>query len=166
MSARTYIPVGNTPPEGLVSVIEFGETVQCSSYGGGWAKALPKAAFLAEYREVHQDELAAIEHRAGFFAIDDYFEPPVPGYTTGIRWNGWATPVFEKDQIERIAAQFGDITYDEKRDVFIADNGPTVEDDCRYEEFAGQTIIVDGTTKHVYPIGSGAWTWEEVASDE
>ena len=28
------------------------------------------------------------------FVIEDWFGP-YPGYTTGERWNGWATPYFE-----------------------------------------------------------------------
>jgi hypothetical protein len=49
------------------------------------------------------------------FVIEDQFGP-YPGYTTGERWNGWATPYFECEVALRMvddwkADEWGDAHY-------------------------------------------------------
>ncbi len=69
-------------------------------------------------------------------------------------WNGWACPYFEKYEVERMAAwlpEFDDgLVYDEAADTFTTTYDPDAP-----ESFTGTDI--DGM--HLYPIGSGSWTW-------
>ena len=74
-------------------------------------------------------------------------------------WNGWACPYFEKPEVKRTAAwlpEFDDgLKYDEATDTFTTTYDPDAP-----ESFTG--VDIDGM--HLYPIGSGSWTWSIVDS--
>lgn len=89
------------------------------------------------------------------------------GYHRGDDWNGFACPVFEKDEAERIAADFRaqvspdgpfEASFDPDTDAFLfrdpADD-PNEGPLC----FQAHTIEIDGEAKHVYTIGTRYWTW-------
>jgi hypothetical protein len=89
-------------------------------------------------------------------------------------WNGWACPYFEREESERLlraqlAAGFHG-RYDPERDAYVFPYG---FDDPDYDpndpEWAGEPDWVFGGIelegRHVYPIGSWAWTWSR-ARDE
>lgn len=137
-----------------------GDDVKFYNMNGGWRQSLPQAKFARIFREVTEEEKANPQAYASTFGIDDYFEPPLEGFTKGFLWNGWATPFFEIEEAKRIQETMGDLSYDEKRDVFIF---KTEDDDPEDppEEFAGQDLVVNGETKRVYPIGAGLWTWDD-----
>ena len=44
-------------------------------------------------------------YEKGLFSIDG-LDGPYEGYSSGEHWNGWACPVFERDEAKRIAASF------------------------------------------------------------
>ena len=48
--------------------------------------------------------------------------------------------------------------YDEAKDTFIIQE-LLEEDESEPVEYTGEDIMVDGTTIHVYAIGSGSWIW-------
>lgn len=87
------------------------------------------------------------------------------GLHRGESWNGWACPVFERDEAERIAADFraqgdtlpGDFeaTYDANVDAFLFRHP-----DGELLAFGASPIEVDGDTLSVYYIGTSYWTWE------
>lgn len=153
-----YVPKGSAYPDGaiLISATVSGG-VSFHPIRGGWLRTLPVNEFQKHYRLTTEQEREQPAWREGAFEIDDYFEPPVRGYTQGFAWNGWAAPSFEYNEAKRIADQFGDITYDEAQDAWILD-------DMDGEEpvlFTGSDIVVNGETKRVYAIGAGFWTWSE-----
>lgn len=85
------------------------------------------------------------------------------GYTSGARWNGWATPYFTLEEAQKIQAEFnqGDglrMFYDCQADKFILQ----YEDDDEPYIWEGEDIqTVDGI-KHLYGIGAYSHIWDEV----
>lgn len=79
------------------------------------------------------------------------------GYTQGKKWNGWAMPLFLKEQADKVAEAFnaeGDtVTYNPQTDSFIV----LLDGADEYEVFKG--VEIDGTM--YYPIGAGSWIWDE-----
>lgn len=102
-------------------------------------------------------------YRKGFFIMDDMTNP-VEGWTTGENWNGFATPLFEKEVADQIARLATWSAYIEEYDMYVySDAHPLDADDNQYVRFARgiDVTTVDGRTVHVYPIGE-SWTWREV----
>src|SRR5919198_11176 len=105
--------------------------------------------------------------RAARFYLDGTLDRPVVGYTDGSRWNGWATPVFDRDTAMQVMTAVNDanegeddqrsISYDADRDAFLIhdpnhpDEGPEV--------VPGYDVDVDGQHRHVYALGTRAWPW-------
>src|SRR5919199_3232106 len=105
--------------------------------------------------------------RAAHFYLDGTLDRPVVGYTDGSRWNGWATPVFDRDTAMQVMMAVNDanegeddqrsISYDADRDAFLIhdpnhpDEGPEV--------VPGYDVDVDGQHRHVYALGTRAWPW-------
>src|SRR5918911_1955847 len=105
--------------------------------------------------------------RAARFYLDGTLDRPVVGYTDGSRWNGWATPVFDRDTAVQVMTAVNDanegeddqrsISYDADRDAFLIhdsnhpDEGPEV--------VPGYDVDVDGQHRHVYALGTRAWPW-------
>jgi hypothetical protein len=103
--------------------------------------------------------------RKSVFYIDG--GPAYIGYTSGARWNGWATPYFTLEEAQKIQAEFsqGDglrMFYDCQADKFILQ----YEDDDEPYVWEGEDIqTVDGI-KHLYGIGAYSHIWDEVDSDD
>ena len=96
---------------------------------------------MMEWRNVRIDDMPA--HRA-------YLDPEE-------RWNGWACPWFEFDEVMKMnewlpTIQDERITYDAETDTFTVSDGYEIT-----EEVSGKDI--DGM--HLYPIGNGIWIWLE-----
>lgn len=96
------------------------------------------------------------------FTIDGFKYPHI-GYTTGTRWNGWATPYFEVDEALKVMEEFNatdpefPITYDKETDTFSIEeigggNG---------DKWKGTNYLTDEGIKHLYGIGAYSWTWED-----
>lgn len=115
-------------------------------------------------------------YRQGVFTLGAFEDAPENNYagvTNGVTWNGWETPLFTREQGERIAASFlkedgCTIRYDEARDAFVyevcAHKRPNGHDcDNQQEEpevFEG--ITLPGLAGRYYAIGAWSWTWDEV----
>ncbi len=88
------------------------------------------------------------------------------GYHIGYVWNGWMNPSFTKNVAEQICKTFESDTkhfsYDAERDCFIEEC--VLENDK--SEYEGQDYNVNGELKHLYPIGSGEWTWSKATQEE
>jgi hypothetical protein len=94
--------------------------------------------------------------------MDCWEEVVFKGYSTGESWNGWAKPVFELAEAQRIVALINEEepfrgTYDEKTDIF------TIEDHHGEpaEIIKGAEITAGGKKIKTYAIGTGSWTWQE-----
>lgn len=96
------------------------------------------------------------------FTIDGFQYPHI-GYTSGSRWNGWATPYFEIDEALAIMEEFNacepefPITYDKETDTFSIEeigggNG---------DEWKGTNYQTEDGIKHLYGIGAYSWVWED-----
>lgn len=100
--------------------------------------------------------------RKSVFTVDGYADAYI-GYTRGDRWNGWATPYFEKDEAIRVMQGYNEgkeiaeqMTYDEENDMFIA----WLEDYKDYDYWKGEDIQTEEGIKHLYGIGAYAWVWD------
>lgn len=93
-----------------------------------------------------------------------------PALTTGARWNGFATPWFDKETADRLMDTFNRqreardghgarAIYDAEHDayVFIDDDVDDGEETFRGERFNGRTL---------YPIGAWAWSWSAAGDFE
>lgn len=91
------------------------------------------------------------------------------GWSDGTVWNGWSKPYFEFDEAQKLLAnliaahhQHNDpiqAWYDEQEDrfCFILELGGEAE--C----YSAELIETDeGQVLKVYPIGTGAWVWNEL----
>ena len=101
------------------------------------------------------------------FTIDGFKYPHI-GYTTGTRWNGWATPYFEVDEALNIMEEFNasdpefPIIYDKETDTFSIEeigggNG---------DEWKGTNYATDEGIKHLYGIGAYSWVWEDTTQTD
>lgn len=130
--------------------------------GGGFQRMLPVIVFHSIYKQ----ERAAPGFRRAVF-VGDWNEKPVPGFTDGNRWNGWAIPYFEFETAQEIMAETGEdpsvFRYDPEEDAFIYNNPDWPEE----PEVYGATFIdIDGKPVKVYGIGAGFWCWYERGNDE
>jgi len=98
------------------------------------------------------------------FALDIIPERTFTGYTTGDTWNGWACPLFPKEEADRIVELFDGLehpydgkkhraAYDEAADAFVFYDPA----DDSWTSFRG--VEKDG--RSLYPIGTYIWTWQE-----
>ena len=103
------------------------------------------------------------------FNLEPLGEIMFKGFTSGRRWNGLACPGFTKDEADRIVEVWHKLgykaDYDAVTDVFrfapfdsLADPNLDWSDEEVVEHFG--PIEVDGWK--LYPIGAGAWIWDEV----
>jgi hypothetical protein len=98
----------------------------------------------------------------GTFVIEDWFGP-YPGYTTGERWNGWATPYFEYDVARQMVEDWKAVDPDKMAAYYDIDT-----DQCcfRYADedwdcFPPAIHEIDGQTRKLYPIGAFCWIWDD-----
>lgn len=102
--------------------------------------------------------------RKSMFTIDSYPSAYI-GYTAGKRWNGWATPYFEKDEALRVAEGFNEcaenpMLYDAVYDQFYILDKETAE----LEVWKGKDHTTTEGIKHLYGIGAYSWVWDEERS--
>jgi hypothetical protein len=100
------------------------------------------------------------------FTISDYPKAYI-GYTSGKRWNGWATPHFALDEAKRVAEGFNEcaeypMQYDEVYDQFYILDKETTE----LETWKGEDIQTEEGIKHLYGIGAYSWVWDEATDQD
>lgn len=90
------------------------------------------------------------------------------GYTFGETWKGFACPMFERSEadkiMERCRRRFNDSTcFEVATDTYSwsPSSGSLGQVGCA----AGRDIEYGGNTLHVYPIGSGSWGWLQARQD-
>lgn len=89
------------------------------------------------------------------------------GYTSGARWNGWATPYFTLEEAQKLQAEFSEgansaMLYDVNKDEFRLQ----YEDDDEPYIWKGEDIqTVDGI-KHLYGIGAYSHIWDDLDDDD
>ena len=129
-----------------------------TAVSSGFQQDLP-AASASGFRLVDEAERSrALFWRASFALADS--EENFSGWTDGTPWNGWEMSHFERAEAERLIRCLGDerAWFDTERDAFV-----TLSQDGEDEVWASETVtILDGSAVKVYPVGAGAWTWDEV----
>ena len=104
--------------------------------------------------------------RRAVFTIGEYPKAYI-GYTSGARWNGWATPSFEFAEAKQVAEGFNEcaeypIQYDEVYDQFYMLDLENAE----LVTWKGTDVQTDDGIKHLYDIGAYWWVWEEVTDQD
>ena len=95
------------------------------------------------------------------FTIDG-FKYAYIGYTDGDRWNGWATPYFEKDEAMEVMKAYNECTespmfYNEDYDTFyhFGTEGNSGE------MWRGEKCKTAEGIKTLYGIGAYSWVWDD-----
>jgi hypothetical protein len=98
------------------------------------------------------------------FRIEDALGP-FQGYTTGQRWNGWACPAFPQAEANAIMAVWNrtgiaslGATYAAETDTYTFWD---IENEAEPYCVHGVLQMVEGQAVRLYPIGAGAWCWDE-----
>lgn len=102
------------------------------------------------------------------FTIDGFKYPHI-GFTSGKRWNGWATPYFEIDEAIQVMQEYNEgreeaeqMTYDKETDTFSVKEMGGFDGD----EWKGTNYPTDEGIKHLYGIGAYSWVWELTTDDD
>lgn len=148
---------------GTVKAVDDVGTLHCAFDNGRSLGVIPGED---SFRKLTDEEIAevngeSINMKKALLCIDK--DVTFVGYIKGERWNGYECPLFTKDEAERICQEFSDgktidLSYDEERDRYIAEY---IEEGIT-DEFEGKDFEINGEIKHLYPIGSGEWTWSKV----
>ena len=102
------------------------------------------------------------------FSLEPLEGQSFEGFTSGHSWNGWACPLFSKAEADRVVRAWNALgykaDYDPATDRFrfapidkFGDSNPDLSDEEMAEHFG--PVVIDGMT--LYPVGAGAWIWEE-----
>ena len=96
------------------------------------------------------------------FTIDG-FDYVYIGYTSGRRWNGWATPHFEFVEALEVMHDYNEcaeppMQYDEVYDQFYILDKETAE----LEVWKGENYNTIEGIKHLYGIGAYSMTWDNI----
>ena len=151
------VPADQHYPMGALSVDGYDGTgcLLAHPLGGGLQFIIPPAK-AARLRLVPENERQAPLWRKAKFEIEGV-EGQFEGWTDGRRWNGWAMPAFEFTVAQEVAKAF-EARYDQRRDCFIT---RSQEDEA--EVWQAQDIsVLGGAVLRVFPIGAGAWIWDDV----
>ncbi|MBV9924480.1 MAG: hypothetical protein JOZ96_05510 [Acidobacteria bacterium] len=97
--------------------------------------------------------------RPAKFALDFLEGQEFEGFTRGETWNGFACPLFTREQAERLAeawrARGHEARYDAGADAF------TFQMDSGGEEYdTFPAVEADG--QRLYPVGASCWIWDEI----
>ena len=98
------------------------------------------------------------------FTIDG-FDYVYIGYTSGRRWNGWATPHFEFAEALEIMHDYNECTetsmqYDKVYDQFYILDKESDE----FEVWKGKDYNTTEGIKHLYGIGAYSMTWDNITN--
>lgn len=91
------------------------------------------------------------------------------GWTDGSLWNGWSKPLFEFNEAQKLldtltraykqANEPLQAWYDSEEDSFYF----ILQEETEPEGYPAEVIEAEeGQKLKVYPIGAGAWVWEEL----
>lgn len=160
-------------PPGTRGTVDFVDDMAHIHMNWDNGRTLSLVPLVDGFRKLTEQELAeerlnaakALNADKEMFCIDanmGIFE----GYHIGCVWNGWMNPSFTKNVAEQICKTFESknhhFSYDEERDCFI----DICEIDGDKSEYEGKDYNINGELKHLYPIGSGEWTWSKATQEE
>ena len=97
------------------------------------------------------------------FTIDG-FDYVYIGYTSGRRWNGWATPHFELAEALEVMHEYNECSdeilmeYDKVYDQFYKLD----KDSGELETWKGEDLNTAEGIKHLYGIGAYSWVWDDI----
>ena len=97
------------------------------------------------------------------FTIDG-FDYVYIGYTSGRRWNGWATPHFELAEALEVMHEYNECSdeilmeYDKMYDQFYKLD----KDSGELETWKGEYYNTTEGIKHLYGIGAYSWVWDDI----
>ncbi|HWV98501.1 MAG TPA: hypothetical protein VNZ64_02295 [Candidatus Acidoferrum sp.] len=154
------VPKGKQFPDCAIVVDGYDDAGRLVMHplGGGIEQHLT-AVSASLFRLVDEGERAGALFRRGRFALAES-EEAFEGWADGRTWNGWQMPRFERDEAERLVRWVGGerSRFDAARDAFV-----TISQSGEEEIWAGEGVAVsDGSAMKVYPVGAGAWMWDEV----
>jgi hypothetical protein len=154
------VPKGKQFPDCAIVVVGYDHAgrLVMHPFGEG-IEAHLTAVSASVFRLVDEAERAGTLFRRGRFALAES-EEAFDGWTDGRCWNGWEMPRFEKVEAERLVGWLADKRgrFDAERDAFV-----TVSQDGEGEVWAAEVVTVsDGSAMKVYPVGAGAWIWDEL----
>ncbi len=156
-TGSVVIPVCHDYPDGALVVDGYDDEGRLLAHPqGGGPQHVVGLGQAENLRLVTDAERQSALCRHTHFALETA-EGVFAGWTYGKRWNGWAMPYFVHSEAELVARVF-DARYDAGHDAFV-----TKSPDAEEEVWSAVTIqLPDGTCVKAYPIGSGAWMWDEV----
>lgn len=171
------VPETGTYPKDALDVLEHtgGELVASPLGGGSIHRFHPRHLVKYRFRVVTPEEmkLSWYPGEFGMEILPRHFK----GWTTGLLWNGFATPSFEFEVVKAILdamisatkienlAWIDGYEYDPAQDAFIvrASNYPDDPDIVRGEWTEIPRKPSRTERIKLYPLGSGYWTWTEKA---
>ena len=150
---QTWVYRGRTYPDGAVRVLNVTDDgiVEFSPAGGGFVYRGPVDRFEAEFAR-RLDTADPPPWVEGRFALED--EGPWPGVWQRHRWNGWATPSFDKATVLAILASL-DAPYREDGAVILVDMG-----DGEEQVLEPRTETIDGVARVLYAFDGWCFTEE------
>jgi hypothetical protein len=149
--SEIWVRKGERYPAGAVRVLVVeGDLVDFSPEGGGFVYQTPRVKFLSDFEPA---PTKAPEWQHGLFVIDG-IEGRFPGWTQGFRWNGWATPSFERATVHAICAA-ADIPWRDGSDQSIT----IYPDGADPMELLPAFLECDGASRTLYAFDG--WCWLE-----
>jgi hypothetical protein len=153
------VPRGKQYPEGALVADGYDDAGRLMAHpvGGGLQHHIPRES-ATKLRVADEAERAGALFHSGRFVLADS-EEVFAGWSNGRLWNGWEMPRFEGAEAQRLLAWLGDrrARFDAGRDAYV-----TISQEGEEEAWiAGLIAITDGSRIKAYPVGAGAWTWEE-----
>ena len=130
---------------------------------GGGPQYIFKPSTERKFRIVSEDEKQHPAWKRSSFCIEG-IDGTFEGWTDGRLWNGWEMPRFEFGAAQKFIAALNQSVshYDSGQDAFV-----TKMSDGEAEVWAAEMLQILGSqTVKVYPVGSGAWCWEEVSDEK
>lgn len=145
-------------PDGAVEVFEIEGRLCAAPLGGGFVLELASLLGWHEFRVVTEEEQRRVAktYQLVRFSIDD--GPKIEGWTNLSRWNGWAMPMFSRENAIKALEAYatpGEWRYDEERKSFFVKDGDNEEEEW--------TLLGDAPKDlgEVYGLGAGSWTWDD-----
>lgn len=173
--------------------VDDNQVVHMATKGGGMVKKIPLNEFDTYFTIVTPEKLEELktQFEPAMFTIGDNatYDDAIPGFTNGDLWNGWAMPMFRKEDIEehikRTESDYWKTIIFEEGALNISSNNAipserpwddlkalAIKDENLYEVelsdglvvtaewFPAQVIMVGDDEVTAYPVGAGSWTWE------
>ena len=151
LKGETWIHKGLTYPDGAVRVVECDNaTVQFSFAGGGLVYNAPLATFLEKHERV-PDPAPEVPWMRAQFELDE--AGPWDGWHQGFRWNGWATPAFDKDTTRQILTDV-QAAFTESDEGFVFDESDGADEPVRLVPFR---VTIDGIERSLFQFDG--WTF-------